>query len=82
MVNTQSKFKQKNPTYFKDYYLKNKEKFHQRNKNRPSKRKFYYVIELEGKKFCFACKKHIPLKKVKVEDINNNDTYHLVKSNV
>ena len=81
MVTTQSKFKQNNPNYFKEYYLKNKDKFHKRNKQRPSKRKFYYVIELDGKKFCFNCKKDIPLQKVKIEDINNNTTYHLVKTN-
>ena len=80
MGNSQSKFKQNNPDYFKDYYIKNKDKFKVRNKNRKSQRKYCYVIELEGKKYCFNCKKDVPIRKTYVNNIDQND-YIMVKYN-
>ena len=73
MTNTQSKFKKRNPNYFKNYYLKNKAKFEQRNKNRPSNRKYYYTIYLDGKQYCFKRKCDINITKINIADIHKND---------
>lgn len=72
MTNRQQKFKENNPDYFKQYYQRNKTKFHQRNKNRISNRKYYYVIELDGTKYCFNCKKDVKIQKIPIHDLQDD----------
>ena len=72
MPNTSlSKFKSKNPNYFKEYYKKNKAAFQKRNRNRPSTRRYYYVIELDGKKYCFIHKRDVLIKRINIDDLKN-----------
>ena len=73
MTNTQFKFKQRNPDYFKNYYVKNKAKFDERNKNRPSKRQFYFVLSVDDKNYCFKRKSDITITKTKIDDIDKNN---------
>lgn len=79
-MNKQQKFKQRHPDYFKNYYIANKEKMQLRNKQRQSKRKYYYVVEIEGNKYCFETKKSIKMNKVLVEDVKNDATYKLIRT--
>lgn len=79
-MNKQQKFKERNPDYFKNYYKQHKEKFKERNLKRKSTRKYYYVIEIEGNKYCFTSKKSIKMQRVRVEDVNNDTTYKLIKT--
>ena len=67
--NSQAKFKSKNPNYFKEYYKKNKAVFQQRNRNRPSTRRYFYVIEIDGKKYCFKQKSNILIQRMNIEQL-------------
>lgn len=68
-----------NKHYFKDYYQKNKHKFQARNRNRTSKRKYCYVININEKNFCFYCKKDIQPVRVPIETIDKKG-YILAKT--
>ena len=59
--------------YFKEYYKRNKSKFEQRNHNRPSNRKYFYVVEVGDKKYCFPNKKDINIQKVCIADMIKNE---------
>ena len=72
-MNYQQRFKQQNPNYFKDYYKRNIQTFQQRNQNRPSVKKFYYVLTIQGKKYCFKNKKDINIEKINIHECNKND---------
>ena len=77
----QKKFRKQNPDYFKNYYLANIEKFKQRNRQCKSNRKYYYIVEIKGNKYCFTNKNSIPIKRVKIEDVNNiPDIQHISTS--
>ena len=73
MTNTQSEFKKRNPHYFKNYYQQNKAKFQARNRSRPSNRKFYYVLSIDNKQFCFKHKSDIKINKMNIADIDKNN---------
>ena len=73
-------FKSRHPDYFKDYYQKNKDKFKLRNANRTkkSKRKIFYVIQIDGKKYCFKNKKSMNIQKMSKDELNGDDNTQFV----
>ena len=79
MTESSLKFKSKHPDYYKQYYIKNRDTFVARNKNRASKRKYYYVLELNGNKYCFHHKKDVPLQKTEIHNIEQ-EGYTLIKT--
>ena len=72
-MNFQQKFKQRNPNYFKEYYKRNLQSFQERNKNRPSSKKLYYVLHVDNKKYCFKNKKDINIEKININEYQNKD---------
>ena len=59
--------------YFKEYYKRNKSKFQERNHNRPSNRKYFYAINVGGKKYCFPNKKDIIIEKICLQEMIKSD---------
>ena len=68
----------KNPNYMKEYYLKNIEKFRERDRNRPkqirkSSKQHAFMIEINGQKYIFHNRKDIKPEKVLIKDLHSID---------
>ena len=63
----------KKQEYFKDYYKKNINKFYEYNHNRPSQRKNYIGIEIDGITYCFPTKKQIKFIKIAKEQLGGDN---------
>ena len=68
-----------NKKYFKEYYKKNYQYFYDYNHNRPSTRKNYIGIEIDGIIYCFPTKKSIKFIKVVKEDLEQ-ENFKLIKT--
>ena len=75
-------FKNKNPNYFKDYYRKNKDKFTQRNKDRPSTRTIFYKIEINNIIYYFDSIKAMNIKKVKKDEITGKNSKYIKNNKI
>ena len=76
MSEKQSKSEQKkvknNKNYFKDYFKKNKRRFTERNRNRKSTKKYFWMITINGQNYCFRNKKDIEVHKLRIESIDKS----------
>ena len=67
----QTSFKQRNPQYFKNYYLKNKNKY---NQNRKKK---WYGVKIYGTMYYFDKKSDIKIKTLDEDDLGKTSCVHI-----
>ena len=69
--------------WYRDHYSKNKDRYDRYNKNRPSQRKNYVGIEIDGKIYVFSTKTAISFQKVHKDDLDKASDEDLgMKANI